>query len=404
MRAALSYHVLHDVTPTGFGIPSPLFLPLLVRMAEPDTLQYTPLHDRHVDLNARMMPFGGFDMPVQYTSIIEEHHAVREAAGLFDVSHMGEVEVNGPHAFSFVQHLITNDVSAMYNGRAMYAVMCTKDGGIVDDLIVYRRSESSYLLVINAANIEKDLAWMRSNNPMGAELTDLSPNLALIALQGPKAFDIAQPFVESALEDLTFYHFLEAHDGAFMDLSTAIVSRTGYTGEIGLELYIPSADAPVVWDTLLEAGEEHGLLPAGLGARDTLRLEAGYSLYGNDITEATNPYEAGLGWIVKLDAGDFIGRDALRTIKEAGPARRLIGFVATERGIPRHDYPIETPNGTEIGTVTSGSQSPVLNTGIGLGYVPNDEAYTMPGTALQIGGRRPFSIEVRNPPLHKTDA
>ncbi len=372
-------------------------------MAEPNTLQYTPLHDRHVNLDARMMAFGGFDMPVQYTSIIEEHHAVRDAAGLFDVSHMGEVEVNGPHAFTFVQHLVTNDVSALYNGRAMYTVMCKEDGGIVDDLIVYRRSESSYLLVINAANIEKDLAWMRANNPMDAELRDLSPNLALIALQGPKAFDIAQPFVESSLEDLKFYHFLEAHDGAFMDLDTAIVSRTGYTGEIGLELYVPSADAPAVWDTLLEAGEEHGLLPAGLGARDTLRLEAGYSLYGNDITEETNPYEAGLGWIVKLDAGDFIGHDALRAVKKAGPARRLIGFVATERGIPRHDYPIQTSDGTDIGTVTSGSQSPVLNTGMGLGYVPNDETYITPGTALQIGGRRPFNIEVRTPPLHETD-
>jgi aminomethyltransferase len=371
-------------------------------MAESDTLQHTPLHDRHVDLDARMMSFGGFDMPVQYTSIIEEHHAVRQAAGLFDVSHMGEVEVSGPNAFDFVQNLVTNDASALYNGRAMYTVMCKENGGIVDDLIVYRRSESSYLLVINAANIEKDLAWMRANNPMKAYLTDLSSDLALIALQGPKALDIAQPFVASSLEDLKFYHFLEAHDGAFMDLDTAIMSRTGYTGESGLELYVPSADAPVVWDALLDAGEEHGLLPAGLGARDTLRLEAGYSLYGNDITEETNPYEAGLGWIVKLDAGDFIGRDALRTVKEAGPARRLVGFVATERGIPRHDYPIETLDGTEVGVVTSGSQSPVLNTGIGLGYVPNDDECTTPGTALRVGGRRPFGVEVRKPPLHKT--
>lgn len=351
-----------------------------------------------------MMEFGGFDMPVQYTSIIEEHRAVREAAGLFDVSHMGEVEVSGPNAFDFVQHLVTNDASKLYDGRAMYTVMCREDGGIVDDLLVYRRSASSYLLVINASNIEKDTAWMRSNNPMEADLIDLSPDLALIALQGPKAFDIAQPFMDASLEELKFYHFLEAHDGAFMGLDTAIVSRTGYTGEKGLELYVPSADAPAVWDTLLDAGEEHSLQPAGLGARDTLRLEAGYCLYGNDITDETNPYEAGLGWVVKLDAGEFVGREALQAIKTAGPARSLVGFVATERGIPRHDYPIETPDGEEIGVVTSGSQSPILQTGIGLGYVPNDEAYTTPGTALRIGGRRPFGVEVRTPPLHKTDA
>jgi len=380
---------------------SPRFSPTHpYRMAEPNTLEYTPLHDAHIELEARMMGFGGFDMPVQYSSIIEEHRAVREAAGLFDVSHMGEVEVSGPAAFDFVQHLVTNDAAKLYDGRAMYTVICREDGGIVDDLLVYRRSEESYLLVINASNIQKDLAWMRANNPMDADLIDLSKDLALLALQGPQALDVAQPFVEKPLDDLKFYHFLEAHDGAFMNLDTAIVSRTGYTGEKGLELYVPADDARTVWDALLEAGDAHGLKPAGLGARDTLRLEAGYCLYGNDITDETNPYEAGLGWVVKLDAGDFIGRDALQAIHSEGPARKLVGFVATERGIPRHDYPIETPGGEAIGVVTSGSQSPILETGIGLGYVPNDPQYTEPGTALRIGGRRPFQIEVRKPPLH----
>ncbi|PEN14932.1 glycine cleavage system protein T [Longibacter salinarum] len=372
-------------------------------MAEPDTLQYTPLHDAHLELDARMMAFGGFDMPVQYSSIIEEHRAVREAAGLFDVSHMGEVEVSGPKAFDFVQHLVTNDAGKLYDGRAMYTVMCKEDGGIVDDLLVYRRSEESYLLVINASNIEKDISWMRANNPMDADLINLSNDLALLALQGPKSFEIAQPFVDASLDDLKFYHFREAHDGAFMGLDTAIVSRTGYTGEIGLELYVPAADAVTVWNQLLETGEEHGLIPTGLGARDTLRLEAGYCLYGNDITEETNPYEAGLGWVVKLDAGPFVGREALEAIKTEGPARTLVGFVATERGIPRSGYPIETADGNEIGVVTSGSQSPMLETGIGLGYVPNDAAYSEPGTALRIGGRRPFGIEVRKPPLHKSE-
>jgi aminomethyltransferase len=370
-------------------------------MADSDTLQKTPLHAAHEALGARMMEFGGFDMPVQYSSIIEEHRAVREAAGLFDVSHMGEVAVRGPNAFDFVQQLVTNDAASLYDGRAMYTVMCTPDGGIVDDLLVYRRSEEEYMLVINAANIDGDVAWMRDHNDAGAEIVDQSDDVALLALQGPNAFDIAQPLLDASLDDLKYYHFLEAEGGAFMDVSQAIVSRTGYTGEPGLELYLPTDEAERVWETLLEEGASHGLKPAGLGARDTLRLEAGFCLYGNDITRETNPYEAGLGWIVKLDSGPFVGHEALRAINDEGPDRKLVGFVAIERGIPRHDYPLETPGGDEIGVVTSGSQSPILETGIGLGYVPNDPAYTEPGTELRIGGRRPFAVEVRKPPFHK---
>jgi aminomethyltransferase len=366
-----------------------------------DTLKHTPLHDVHEDLGARMMGFGGFDMPVQYSGIIDEHMAVREQAGLFDVSHMGEVLVRGPEAAAFVQHLVTNDVEKLYDGRALYTVMCTPEGGIVDDLIVYRRAEDLYMLVINAANIDKDVAWMHEHNPMEAELDNVSTDVALLALQGPSAIDIAQPFVDADLDDVTFYHFVEATGGGFMDCETAIVSRTGYTGEPGLELYLPAHDAERVWTTLLDAGADHGLKPAGLGARDTLRLEAGYCLYGNDITEDTNPYEAGLGWVVKLDSGPFVGHDALASIREKGTSRTLVGVVAQERGIPRHGTPLETPDGEEIGVVTSGTQSPVLECGIGLGYVPNDSTYTEDGHPLQVGGRRPFAVAVDSPPFHK---
>ena len=368
--------------------------------ASSDTLRKTPLHDAHRALGARMMAFGGFDMPVQYESIIAEHRAVRTAAGLFDVSHMGEVSITGPEAFDCVQMLVTNDVSMLYDGRALYTVMCTPEGGIVDDLLVYRRSEEEYLLVVNAANIEEDVAWMHTANTTAASIDDHSDDWALLALQGPASLAIAQPFTDVALDDLAFYHFAEVTDGSFLGCDHAILSRTGYTGEVGLELYVPASTAADVWDALLDAGDEAGLVPAGLGARDTLRLEAGYCLYGNDITRETNPYEAGLGWVVKPDASDFVGRDALLEIRRTGPDRTLIGFVAQERGIPRHDQPLATPDGSNIGIVTSGTQSPMRNTGIGMGYVPNTPDYTAPGTDLRVAGRRPFAVRVAKPPFH----
>lgn len=367
-----------------------------------DSLQRTPLHDVHKDLGARMMAFGGFDMPVQYSGIIEEHMAVREDAGLFDVSHMGEVLIRGDNALDLVQSLVTNDAEKLYDGRAMYTVMCTPEGGIIDDGIVYRRAEDHYMMVLNAANRQRDLDWIREHNSMGADVTNISDDTALLALQGPRAFEIAQMHLDESLDDLSFYHFWERSDGAFLDCDWAIISYTGYTGEPGLELYVPADDAERVWRTLLETGDEYGLKPAGLGARDTLRLEAGLCLHGNDITEETNPYEAGLGWLVKLDKGDFIGRDALQAIHDEGPNRKLIGFVATERGIPRHDNVLQSPEGEEIGIVTSGSQSPLLETGIGLGYVPNDPAYTEEGQPLQVASvRRSFAVEVKQPPFHK---
>jgi aminomethyltransferase len=315
---------------------------------------------------------------------------------------MGEVLIKGDSALDLVQQLVTNDASKLYDGRAMYTVMCTPEGGIIDDGIVYRRGENHYLMVLNAANTDRDLRWMRDHNSMNATLDNISAETALLALQGPKALGIAQSFLEADLDDLSFYHFWERSGGSFLDCDEAIISRTGYTGEPGLELYVPADQAEHVWTTLLEAGENQRLKPAGLGARDTLRLEAGLCLHGNDITEETNPYEAGLGWLVKLDKGDFIGQEALQEIHDQGPERQLIGFVATERGIPRHDNLLQSPNGDTVGVVTSGTQSPVLDTGIGLGYVPNDPRYTKEGRELKVAGRRrTFAAEVTDPPFHE---
>ncbi|MEM6335402.1 MAG: glycine cleavage system aminomethyltransferase GcvT [Bacteroidota bacterium] len=371
-------------------------------MATPTSVQTTPLHAHHVALGARMMPFAGFDMPVQYSGIVDEHMAVRNAAGVFDVSHMGEVYVEGPHAFDFVQQLVTNDASTLTDGRAMYAAMCTESGGIVDDLLVYRFSEERYMLVINASNIEGDLAWMHAHNPMGANLTDRSSETALIAVQGPKAMEIVGRLTDMAVEEIPYYHFAVPAPGTFLECQDAILSHTGYTGEPGLEIYCEAGRAAHVWERLLEAGADLGLKPAGLGARDTLRLEAGYCLYGNDITLETTPLEAGLGWITKLKAGPFVGSDALAQQKADGIPRRLVAFVMQERGIPRQGYPLFDAEGQEIGVVTSGSQSPILGAGIGLGYVPRDARYTKPGSELFVGVRsRRLKALVGKTPLHK---
>lgn len=374
-------------------------------MAE-TTLKRTPLYECHLALGARMMGFGGFEMPVQYTSIIDEHLAVRQAAGLFDVSHMGEIFVRGPQAFAFVQHLITNDASRLYNGRALYTVMCTPEGGVVDDLLVYRFDAETYMLVVNAANIEKDFAWMQAHNPMGASLENRSDAIALLALQGPATFAIARHFVpDVAPDNPPYYHFRVIAPGAFLGCRWAVLSHTGYTGEPGLEIYCEADEAARVWDALLEVGQAYGLKPAGLGARDTLRLEAGYCLYGHELDESINPWEAGLSWVVKLDKGNFIGREALLRLKESGPARRLIGLILEARGIPRAGYAIVDSQKTPIGRVTSGTLSPVLQQGIAFGYVPNQPEYTEPGRQLGIQIRTQIlPARVYKPPfveLHK---
>ncbi len=366
-----------------------------------DTLQTTPLHDRHLALGAKMAPFGGFDMPIQYTGILDEHRAVREDAGLFDVSHMGEFRLRGPDALALAQRLVTNDVSALDDGRALYAVLCHESGGAVDDLLVYRLAEDDVMLVVNASNIAKDWAHVTSVADaagLDVEVTDESDRTALLALQGPRAFEVFEAATGLDASGIPYYHFRVAEPGTVFGAERAILSHTGYTGERGLELYLDPEAAGRAWDALVAAGAT----PAGLGARDTLRLEAGYCLYGHELTDEITPLEAGLGWVVKLDAGDFVGRDALAAQKDAGVERKLVGLVTEGRGLPRADYEIVDPDGTPIGLVTSGSQSPVLGAGVALGYVPNDPAVTAPGTRLGIAVRgRVLPATVTKPPFHK---
>ena len=350
-------------------------------------LKTTPLHSRHLNLDARMVPFAGYDMPLQYSGIVDEHMAVRQNAGLFDVSHMGEIFVRGPQSTAFVQHLVTNDAGKLEDGQAMYTVMCNHDGGVLDDLLVYRLNEQAYMLVVNAANTARDFEWMKGNNPMGADLYDVSDMIALLALQGPRALDIASKALHLPVHDLPYYHFLRPAPGSLMGFDKVIVSRTGYTGETGLEIYVESENAGVLWDALMEAGAAFGLKPAGLGARDTLRLEAGYCLYGNELSEQVNPYEARLGWVTKLAKDDFIGKEILASIKARGPARVLVGLRMDSRGIPRSGYDVLDTAGTPIGKVTSGTQSPVLKRGIALAYVPKAGSFASMGTELQIGIR-----------------
>lgn len=362
----------------------------------------TPLHDIHVGLGARMMEFAGFDMPVHYGSIIEEHHAVRKAAGMFDVSHMGEVFASGPNAEAFIQNLVTNDVTQLTDGQAMYTVMCRPDGGIVDDLLVYRIRDGFFMLVINASNIEGDLAWMNENNAVGAELGNYSDQMGLIAVQGPAAFDIVSRVAGFDVSELPFYRFMRPDPGAFLGCEKIILSHTGYTGERGLEIYCETERAEEIWNAVAAAGESDGLKPAGLGCRDTLRLEAGYCLYGNDLTTDTNPLEAGLGWLVKLQAGDFVGRDALVNAKAEGLSRRLVAFTVEGRGIPRAGCDIVDGSGNVIGNVTSGTQSPTLGIGIGMGYVRNEPDFCTPGSQIGIQVRnKVLPAVVKKAPLHK---
>lgn len=371
----------------------------------PEPLRRTPLHDRHVASGAKMAPFGGFEMPIQYSGILDEHRAVREAAGLFDVSHMGEFRIRGPQALDLAQFLVTNDVARLEDGQALYAVLCHETGGAVDDLLVYRLGADDVLMVVNASNIAKDWTHVTSIAAaagLDAEVTDESDRTALLALQGPRAFEVFEAATGIDPSDIPFYRFRRPEAGAVFGSERALISHTGYTGERGLEIYLEPEVAGSAWDALLAAGADRGLLPAGLGARDTLRLEAGFSLYGHELDDETTPYEAGLGWVVKPDAGDFVGRDALLQQKEAGVPRRIVGLVLEERGVPRQGYAITDATGTPIGTVTSGSQSPVLGQGIALGFVPNDPRFTEAGTRLGVAVRtRVIPATVTKPPFHK---
>lgn len=350
-------------------------------------LKRTPFFEQHQQAGAKLIDFGGFEMPVQYSGIKKEHEAVRTAAGIFDVSHMGEILFKGPHAKDAVQYLTVNDVEKLVPGKAQYSAMCYENGGIVDDLIVYMISEEEYLLVVNASNKDKDYEWMVSNNPHKAVIEDISESTCLLAVQGPKSIEILQKLTEIPLDAIKFYTF---EQGTFCGYPDVIISATGYTGEKGFELYFDKdkVSPANVWNRILEAGEEFGLQPAGLGARDTLRLEMGYALYGNDISKETNPLEAGLGWITKLDKGNFIGRDALLKVKETGVTRKLTGFVTDQpRDIPRHGYRIANEHGNIIGEVTSGTQSITEVKGVGMGYVATSYAATGSRIMIEIRGK-----------------
>jgi aminomethyltransferase len=357
----------------------------------------TALYDTHRRLGARIIPFGGWDMPVEYSGIAKEHTAVRTAAGLFDVSHMGEFEIRGVQALDLVQYLTTNDASALIDGQAQYSAMAFPEGTVVDDLLVYRHAADHFLLVVNAGNIAKDLAWIRLHNAFDATVEDISDRVSLLALQGPRSIDILKQLTSLPLSDIGYYHFVR---GPVLDV-TVIVSRTGYTGEDGFELYFPIQHSEAIWNALVNAGQPYGLLPTGLGARNTLRLEAKMLLYGNDIDEKTTLLEAGLGWIVKLGKGNFIGRDALLLAKQQGLQRKLVGFEMLGREIAREHYPVLV-NGHEAGYVTSGSPSITLKKNIGLAYLP--VGATALGTSFQVSVRgRACEARVVATPFYKRE-
>jgi aminomethyltransferase len=363
-------------------------------------LKKTPLHEAHRKLSARMVEFGGWDMPVQYKGVIEEHLAVRGAAGLFDVSHMGEIEVKGPGALAYIQELTINDASTLVNGQIQYSALCYPHGGVVDDVTLYRFDHDHYLFCVNASNTDKDFAWMEEvleeGDYQGVTLRNRSDDFAQLALQGPAAPSILARLTDTDLSKIAYYHFYE---GLVAGMPT-IISRTGYTGEDGFELYFAPQAAEQVWSALLDAGAPDGLVPVGLGARDTLRLEMKYALYGHELSPEITPLEAGLGWITQLAKPGFIGRDALLRQKQEGVPRRLVGFRMTEAGVPRAGYPVFAGD-VEVGCVTSGTMSPSLRIGIGLALVTPEHAAI--GTPLQIGirSRRVGAEVVRTPFVKK---
>ena len=345
-------------------------------------MKKTALNDTHVALGAKMVPFAGYEMPVSYEGVNAEHETVRNGVGVFDVSHMGEFLIEGPNALALIQKISSNDASKLTVGKAQYSCMPNETGGVVDDLIIYRVKEETYLLVVNAANIEKDWNHIsKYNKEFGASMKDLSEGYSLLAIQGPKAVEAMQSLSSHDLSAINFYNFVV---GDFAGIEHVIISATGYTGSGGFEIYCKNAEVQQVWDKVFEAGKAYGIKPIGLAARDTLRLEMGYCLYGNDIDDSTSPLEAGLGWITKFNK-DFVNSDALALQKENGVSKKLVAFEMLEKAIPRQGYDIVADN-TTVGTVTSGTMSPSLNKGIGLGYVPTNMA--KPGTQIHIQIRK----------------
>jgi aminomethyltransferase len=343
-------------------------------------MKQTAFFEQHKKLNAKIVPFAGYEMPIEYSGITKEHLQVRNAVGVFDVSHMGEFWVKGPNALEFIQKVTTNDASLLSIGKAQYSCFPNGKGGIVDDLLVYKYDDEKYMLVVNAANIDKDWQWCVKNNTMKAELENASDNISQLAIQGPKATETLQKLTDIDLSKIPYYQFTT---GKIAGVEDVIISNTGYTGAGGFELYMYNGDALKIWEAVFDSGKEFDILPIGLGARDTLRLEMGYCLYGNDIDDTTSPIEAGLGWITKFtDQKDFIDKDFLLQQKNQGINRRLKGFKMIDKGIPRHDYEIVNEQDEVIGKVTSGTHSPVLKQGIGMGYI--NSAYTKIGTAIYL--------------------
>ncbi len=355
------------------------------------SLKRTPLYDAHVRAGARMVPFGGWEMPVQYRGIIDEHRTVRSAVGLFDVSHMGEFEIEGPDALATLQSLTTNDVTALEIGQVQYSLLCYPDGGVVDDLTLYRLGPDHYMMTVNASNIDKDWAWVTERSKAQerrARWRNVSAETGLIAVQGPKAEALVGRLADQDVTRIGYYRFTRGKVAG----AAAVLSRTGYTGEDGFELYLAAADTPRVWAALLDTGKADGVAPIGLGARDTLRLEMRYALYGNDIDQTTNPLEAGLGWVVKPAKGEFIGRDAIEKVRAAGLARRLVGLEMADRSVARHGYPV-LKDGARAGVVTSGSYGPSVDRSIAMAYVA--AAHTAVGTEVQVeirGQGRPARV------------
>ena len=348
-----------------------------------DFLKTVTLNDTHRALGAKMVPFAGYDMPVRYSSDLDEHHTVRRAVGIFDVSHMGEFRLRGPQALDLIQRVTSNDASKLADGKAQYSCLPNYTGGIVDDLLVYKLADEDYLLVVNASNIEKDWNWIKQHNTEGVEMEDISDRTSLFAVQGPKATAALQSLTDVELRSIPYYSFVQ---GTFAGAPDVVISATGYTGAGGFELYIPNESAAAVWEAIMKAGQPYGIKPIGLGARDTLRLEMGYCLYGNDIDDTTSPLEAGLGWITKFTK-EFTNSESLKKQKEAGVSKKLVAFVMDGTGIPRGHYELVDADGQKIGDVTSGTQSPSLSKGIGMGYVKTE--FAAPGTQIfvQIRGK-----------------
>jgi aminomethyltransferase len=359
-------------------------------------MKKTPFYEIHKKAGAKIVEFAGFEMPVQYEGIISEHKKVRESVGVFDVTHMGEIEISGKDALNFIQKITINDASKLDEGKIQYSAMCYKDGGIVDDLLVYHCG-SYYMLVVNASNKDKDFRWMLDNKFGDVEIKDKSDEFSLLAVQGPNSLKTLQKLTDVDLTGIKYYHFVKGKL-AGVDM---IISRTGYTGELGFELYFTS-DLTVsekIWNTVFEAGDEFGIAPIGLGARDTLRLEMGMCLYGNDIDNTTHPLEAGLGWITKLDKADFNAKDVVAKAKAEGLKRKLVGFTIEDKAFPRHNYEIQA-NGKKIGFVTSGTYSPVLNYSIGMGYV--EKEFADEGKFIDVMIRnKPIKAKVTKPPFIK---